>query len=158
MEVLMLENQADSPRQSSNSFNKQSALVNSGLTFRSSDAFNFNFNISSFVIPRRNQTLEKRSTRDVVRQLLTPPSHAFVHGVLSINWVVGTVGKEQFRPRESDERLVLKRSSELRLQGASLGLPGAYHGWLCGDDPDYTSTEESMILTPEFFKTEFARD
>lgn len=56
-----------------------------------------------------------------------------------------------FEPRDPDGRPVLKSDSILRSQGVALGLPKAYHSWLCGDDVQYTETEDGFMLTPEFF-------
>lgn len=88
---------------------------------------------------------------ELFRILLRPPAHAFLHGVLSIQWVIGAIGQSHFDFRESDERYVLRPGSEIRLQGRSLGLPEVYLEWLCGDEEESSPTEQSMLLTENFF-------
>lgn len=146
-------------------FNKQSVKVNNGLTFRSTDfdrqvvtsAFASDvpptdIDFSVFIVPASTSLTVTKVSADTVHRLLNPPKHAFTHGVLSINWVIGLVGAAQFRCRERDERFLLKKESILRIKGRKLGLPAAYHEWLCGDDPGGSSTEEGTLLTKEFFE------
>jgi hypothetical protein len=95
-----------------------------------------------------------RSIEQLVRTLLDPPPQAFVHGVVSINWVLGVVGCAHFRYRETDGRFVITETSSLRVRGRELGLPAAYYGWLCGDDVNVSAAEEGMLLTAEFFQKE----
>jgi len=66
------------------------------------------------------------TTEDLVRVLLRPPPHALLHGVLSLQWVLGAIGKSHFDFRASDERYVLRPKFELRLAGKRLGLPEVY--------------------------------
>lgn len=92
-------------------------------------------------------------TEQLVRLLLSPPPHAFLHGVLSIQWVIGAVGRLQhFIFRSSDERFLLKEDSELRNRGANLGMPAPYMEWICGDDEGITAAEQGLCLTSEFFE------
>jgi hypothetical protein len=94
---------------------------------------------------KREPTIEQ-----LVQQLLEPPSHAFPHGTLSIQWVLGLVGMRHFVFRDKDERYVLVAHSELRQRGRDLGLPAIYLEWLCGVDGG-TAAEQSVCLTPGFF-------
>ncbi|KAF2793099.1 hypothetical protein K505DRAFT_306399 [Melanomma pulvis-pyrius CBS 109.77] len=87
-----------------------------------------------------------------VQNLLSPPHHAFVHGVLSINWVISAVGGQHFVARERDRRVVLKQNSEIRLSGERMGVRGALLGWLCGDDEEVSAAEEGVCLTREYFQ------
>ncbi|ORY11403.1 hypothetical protein BCR34DRAFT_601354 [Clohesyomyces aquaticus] len=138
-------------------FNFQSLQVNNAINFGASTCptITLNSDISSFIPPHQSpQTPKHRLPKVIVRHLLTPPPHAFLNGVLAINWVVGAAGSSHFEFRDADERIVLTQSSVIRQHGAALGLPRALLGWLCGNDPEFTSTEESMILTPDFFESE----
>ncbi|KAF1836785.1 hypothetical protein BDW02DRAFT_492836 [Decorospora gaudefroyi] len=136
--------------------NKESSKVNAGLAFGLANSSNapqaiINFGTLPFscVVPE-----PKPSLRSLVNTLCHPPAHAFVHGTLSIQWVLGAVGMRQFVFREADERYVLKPDSRLRLSGLRLGLPGVYIEWLCGDEEGVTATEQGMVLTREFFEGE----
>ncbi|KAF2710359.1 hypothetical protein K504DRAFT_260119 [Pleomassaria siparia CBS 279.74] len=86
--------------------------------------------------------------------LKKPPEHAYVHGVLSINWVLAAIGRQHFITRKGDGRLVLRQLSELRTRGEEWGLQGALLGWLKGDDANVSANEEGMMLTREFFEHE----
>ncbi|OCL12014.1 hypothetical protein AOQ84DRAFT_228394 [Glonium stellatum] len=89
----------------------------------------------------------------LVYSLMHPPKNAFVAGILSLNWAVTAVGRSHFTLRAADERPILSKGSELRLNGQNLGIPGCYYEWLCGDDLDYTESEDGFMLTPDFFKS-----
>lgn len=146
--------------------NKESAKINAGLEFgggaveggtleepASLLATNMpavNIDFSQLIVPIAAPE-PKPSPEELVRRLLDPPPHAFVHGVLSMQWVRGVVGGAHFDFRESDERYVLAKKSELRRRAGELGLPAVYLEWLCGDDEEVSSNEQSMYLTPEFF-------
>ena len=146
--------------------NKESGKVNAGLGFRgiesgdeqldeakstsSTNAPAVNINFSQLIAPTVAPE-PKPSTEDLARQLLHPPPHAFVHGVLSIQWLIGAVGQEHIKFRESDERYVLAANSQLRDRGARLGIPALYMEWLCGDNHEESAAEQSINLTPEFF-------
>jgi hypothetical protein len=93
----------------------------------------------------------KPTSETLANRLLHPPSHAFVHGVLSMQWVIGVVGQEHIEFRANDERYVLARASYLRDKGTSLGLPALYMEWLCGDDDEVSAAEQGVNLTPDFF-------
>lgn len=147
--------------------NKESAKVNAGLEFcrnateedileeatdvlaTKAPAVDIDFSqlIAPIVAPE-----PKPDIAQVVRRLLQPPPHAFVYGVLSIQWVRGEVGVQHFDFHESDERYVLSQDSELRMHGGELGVPAVYMEWLCGDSEEVSSTEQSMYLTREFFE------
>ena len=142
--------------------NKESTKVNSGLCFGQST---FTDSRSIFQVSALVNELElspllasplppkfEPTTDQLVRRLLSPPPHAFLHGVLSIQWVIGAVGMPEFRFRDSDERYVLAEGSKLRIHGKALGLPAAYLEWLCGDDEEVMSSEQGLCLTPEFFQ------
>ncbi|KAF1358146.1 hypothetical protein EJ07DRAFT_66528, partial [Lizonia empirigonia] len=88
----------------------------------------------------------------LVRTLLHPQPHAFPHGVLSMQWVIGALGQTHFRFRESDERYILAPDSIVRTEGMHLGLPPAYLEWLCGNEEGSSPTEQGMLLTPDFFE------
>ncbi|KAK1919773.1 hypothetical protein P3342_002066 [Pyrenophora teres f. teres] len=125
--------------------NKESAKVNSGHYFEQNtlaDTSNV-FQVRATVIDidfgfliSHVGTVEKPTSEEIVRRLLRPPPHAFLHGLLSIQWVIGTVGIENFEFRDRDERYVLAQGSELRIHGKVLGLPAAYWEWLHGGDED----------------------
>jgi hypothetical protein len=102
--------------------------------------------IVPIVLPEPKPTSEALAGR-----LLHPPPHAFVYGTLSIQWVVGVVGHRHIVFRNSDERYVISKSSDLRNKGTALGLPALYMEWLCGDDDEISATEQSVALTPQFF-------
>ncbi|KAF1845595.1 uncharacterized protein K460DRAFT_111474 [Cucurbitaria berberidis CBS 394.84] len=147
--------------------NKESAKVNAGLECGSgaisgcipkesnamlttnTPALNIDFGqlMVSSITPE-----PRLDTKEQVHCMLHPPPYAFVHGVLSIQWVRGAVGEDHFVFRESDERYVLSRASQLRLRGAALGIPMLYMEWLCGNSEAVSSTEAGMYLTPELFE------
>lgn len=91
------------------------------------------------------------TAEDIVCVLLRPQPHAFLHGVLSIQWVIGAIGQFHFDFRASDERYVLKAQSEIRIKGKSLGLSEMYLEWLCGDEEEASPAEQAMLLTKKFF-------
>lgn len=148
------------------SFNKGSVKVNKGLRFggcgnfaRQSEAtdalfasgkpavyIDFGQLIAPIVAPE-----SKPGTDVLVQRLLHPPAHAFVHGIVSIQWAMGAVGKQHFRLRASDERYVLTPESDLRKRGIELGIPVMYIEWLNGDDEMLSATEQGMHLTRAFF-------
>lgn len=139
--------------------NKESAKVNTGI-FPNTDVesvspwssnkpvvdIDFGKLFAPILPPARASTIDQ-----TVHRLLHPPPHAFVHGILSMQWVMGAIGTEHFNFRNSDERYVLTKTSEVRLSGAGLGVPMVYMEWLCGDDESVTATEQGVCLTPEFF-------
>jgi hypothetical protein len=150
--------------------NKQSAMVNAGLDFdgttrtdggeavsdttasnpnmtESAPVVDFDFRISAVMCPTTNPGVDA-----LVRVLLSPPPHAFLYGVLSIQWVLGAIGQAHFDFRITDERYVLKPKSEVRTQGQRLGLPNIYLEWLCGDEEGESPTEQGMFLTPQYFE------
>jgi hypothetical protein len=90
-------------------------------------------------------------SQEAIERLRRPPSHAFVHGVLSINWVLAAVGREHFVVRRIDGRLVLRKRSGLRF--GEWGLKGALVEWLKGDE-GVSAAEEGLVLTSEFFEKE----
>ncbi|KAL5122028.1 hypothetical protein ACEQ8H_000244 [Pleosporales sp. CAS-2024a] len=87
----------------------------------------------------------------LVGRLLDPPVHAFLYGVLSMQWVIGAVGPQHIQFRESDERYVLAQDSELRIKGRALGLPVLYMEWLCGDYQGISAAEQGIHLTRKYF-------
>ncbi|KAF3005962.1 hypothetical protein E8E13_010253 [Curvularia kusanoi] len=93
------------------------------------------------------------STEQLVHHLLHPPAHAFLHGVLSLQWVVGALGFLHFILRESDERYILSPGSTVRTEGASLGMPLTYLEWLCGTVEHSSPTEQAMLFTQKYFQT-----
>jgi hypothetical protein len=145
--------------------NKESAKVNAGLGYgawhneqkedsaadllhTNKPAVDIDFSqlIAPILLP------EHRPTSEVLaRRLLYPPPYAFVHGTLSIQWVIGVVGRKHIQFRKNDERYVLAKSSDLRKRGAALGLPALYMEWLCGDDSEISAAEQNVALTPSFF-------
>ncbi|KAF2013617.1 hypothetical protein BU24DRAFT_411340 [Aaosphaeria arxii CBS 175.79] len=156
-----------SPMDANSSFNIQSLEVNSGRTvggipgreihsLESAFATNslpVDFDFASIkVIPTFRKS--EPELRDIVSRLLCPPPNAFVYSVLSINWVVGVIGYNNFEYRREDARFILKQDSSIRKYGRELGIPASYHEWLCGDSPDQSATEQGMILVAEFFETE----
>jgi hypothetical protein len=74
------------------------------------------------------------SAEALVHKLIHPPSHAFVYGVLSMQWVIGVIGQQHITFRNNDERYVLASDSKLREKGTALGMPVLYMEWLCGAD------------------------
>jgi hypothetical protein len=152
--------------------NRQSAKVNAGLDFggptrnhdeeemtgatatnphMTKNAPVVDVEISTLDIPATTALPTAPTTEDLVRVLLRPPPHAFPHGVLSFQWVMGAIGQSHFDFRASDERYVLRPESELRLQGQRLGLPKVYFEWLCGDEEGASPTEQGMLLKENFF-------
>ncbi|RMZ73905.1 hypothetical protein GMOD_00004709 [Pyrenophora seminiperda CCB06] len=143
--------------------NKESTKVNNGLYFKQgtcSDSPSV-FQVSappikidfSLMMPMPEAHVEKKPTcEQLVRKLLSPPPHAFLHGTISMQWVMGLAGMDHFEFREDDERYVLAQGTRLRTHGKALGLPAAYLEWLCGDDEEITSSEQGLCLTPEFFQ------
>ncbi|KAF1935709.1 hypothetical protein EJ02DRAFT_360917 [Clathrospora elynae] len=146
--------------------NKESVKVNAGLDFggfvdangpgaETSDnqwtsnrpVMDMDFSLLTLppVVPEAKSTIEQ-----LVVRLLDPPPHAFPHGTLSIQWVIGAVGMAHLAFRNRDERYVLGQDSGLRNQGLGLGIPVAYLEWLCGDE-EATSSEQGMCLTRAFF-------
>lgn len=142
--------------------NKESWKVNAGLNYGSTHghgverAFKSNgpvvdIDFKKLTVPKVQ--VERAPTVDqLVARLLQPPQHAFVYGVLSIQWVIGALGAQHFDFRSSDERHVLAVHSALRIIGALTGLPAIYLEWLCGDDENMTAAEQGVCLTPEFFE------
>lgn len=92
------------------------------------------------------------NTEQLVHNLLHPPTHAFLHGVLSLQWVVGALGFLHFILRESDERYILSPKSTVRTEGLSLGMPLEYLEWLCGTVEHSSPTEQAMYLTQNHFQ------
>jgi hypothetical protein len=93
----------------------------------------------------------KPTSEALMHRLLHPPPHAFVYRTLSIQWVIGAVGRQHIEFRENDERYVLAQNSELRTRSAALGMPALYMEWLCGDDKEVSATDQGVHLTPEYF-------
>jgi hypothetical protein len=137
--------------------NKESAKVNAGIDTAHGmtnvrTAFSTNMPVvhidfSQLSIPIV-QAEPKPSTEALVHRLLNPPRHAFVHGMISMHWVIGALGREHIAFRNSDERYVLARDSGLRKE---LSIPALYLEWLCGDNEDASATELGVYLTPEYF-------
>jgi hypothetical protein len=142
--------------------NKESVKVNAGLWYggqEGSDSTSLllsnvpavDFDFSQIIVPIVAPAA-KPTTAVLVDRLLHPPPHAFVHGVLSIQWVIGVLGQQHIKFRHSDERYVLAVNSNLREEGVSLGMPALYIEWLCGDDEETSATEQALHLTAEFFE------
>jgi hypothetical protein len=147
--------------------NKESAKVNAGLHFGKTEsdggkacdvsgAFNTNIpavdiGFSKLFIPIVAPEAAPR-VETLVRRLLRPPPYAFVHGMLSTQWVIGVVGQRHVDFRSTDERYVLATHSQLRTRGSALGLPALYMEWLCGDHDESSATEQGIYLTPEYFQ------
>jgi hypothetical protein len=150
--------------------NKQSAKVNAGLDFVTATGIEFdasakdslfqsmasvaNIDFRQAVVPNQ-VVLHLRaapSVQQLVYMLLRPPPHAFVHGVLSTQWVMGILGQTHFVFRNSDERHILVPDSSVRREGTRLGFPPVYMEWLCGDDEESSPTEQAMLLTPKYFE------
>lgn len=145
--------------------NKESVKVNSGLcygTWYNPDSistaetgfFNTNkpavdMNFSQLTAPIVAPA-PPPSAQALVYKLLHPPPHAFVHGVLSMQWVIGVIGQQHITFRNNDERYVLASDSELRKKGTAFGISALYMEWLCGDDEDVSATEQGLHLTPEY--------
>ncbi|KAH7401757.1 hypothetical protein DE146DRAFT_631055 [Phaeosphaeria sp. MPI-PUGE-AT-0046c] len=125
------------------SLNKGSVKFNSGFRYSSCDNLFLQDKTTVGLLPANKPTVVldfgqlfapvvtsefKPSTGDLVQLLAHPPAHAFVYGTLSIQWVLGAVGKQHFRFRVSDERYVLTPEADLRKRGAALGLP-VYCTW-----------------------------
>ncbi|KAF2854479.1 hypothetical protein T440DRAFT_387951 [Plenodomus tracheiphilus IPT5] len=150
--------------------NKESAKVNAGFDMgaREQDAQEqydpwnvasafasggpaVDIDFSQFVIPTVAPEAPP-TAEQLVRRLLNPPPHAFLHGALSMQCAIGTGGRlRHFIFRNIDERYILKEDSEVRIRGAQLGLPALYLEWLCGNDESVTAAEHGIYLTPEFF-------
>jgi hypothetical protein len=140
--------------------NKESVKVNAGIntdawTTHVQSAFSTNMPVvhndfSQLIIPVVHAE-SKPSTEALVRRLLNPPPHAFVHGTISIHWVIGAVDRGYITFRNSDERYVLAQNLALRKHGIALGMPALYMEWLCGDDENTSATELGIHLTPEYF-------
>jgi hypothetical protein len=142
--------------------NKESVKVNAGLWYSGGDGSDtaslllssapaVDFDFSQIIVPIVAPAA-KLSTAILVDRLLHPPPHAFVHGVVSIQWVIGVLGQQHIKFRHSDERYVLAVDSNLREEGVSLGMPALYMEWLCGDDEETSATEQALHLTAEFFE------
>jgi hypothetical protein len=130
--------------------NKESVKVNTGLHVLS-DGFQPHLPAIDMTLSLLSISPEPEpTTEQLIQRLLEPPSHAFPHGTLSIQWVFGLVGMRHFVFRDEDERYVLAAYSELRQRGRDLGLPAVYLEWLCGVDGG-TASEQSVCLTPGFF-------
>jgi hypothetical protein len=95
------------------------------------------------------------SLEKIVHTLLHPPLHAFVHGTLSLQWVIGAVGYTHFMFRDSDERWVLRADSGLRERGREAGIPGCLWEWLAGGELGEVgkgASELGIVLTRGFFE------
>jgi hypothetical protein len=140
--------------------NKESVKVNAGIDIGHwmtdvESAFStskpvVNIRFCQFMVPVVAPEA-KPTTEALVRRLLNPPPHAFVHGTISIHWVIAAVGREHIQFRNSDERYVLAQDSTLRKQGIVLGIPALYMEWLCGNDEEVSAAELGVYLTLEFF-------
>ncbi|KAH7391694.1 hypothetical protein BKA66DRAFT_413198 [Pyrenochaeta sp. MPI-SDFR-AT-0127] len=145
--------------------NKEAVKVNAGLHFGGPNhddeddevANPFNTNASavaidfSLLVAPTVTTEAPLTTTQLVDRLLHPPPHAFVHGALSMQWVIGAIGMDHVSFRQNDERYVLAEHSALRREGSKLGLPALYMEWLSGDDEQVISTDLGVYLTPRFF-------
>lgn len=138
-------------------FNRQTVMVNGGLMFsgttESGAGYTSNIDFSRFNAPDQVSLMTPTppSTADLVQTLLHPPAHAFCHGYLSLQWVIGALGHRHFVFRETDERYVLRHDSSVRKDREDLGLPMALMEWLCGCDEHSSPTEQGMLLTKESF-------
>ncbi|KAL6709640.1 hypothetical protein ACN47E_001068 [Coniothyrium glycines] len=134
--------------------NKESARVNAGLPASphpwSSNLPVVDIDFSTFVVPIL-QPEPPVPIEKIVDRLLHPPAHAFVYGLLSVQWVLGVTGMSHFDFRKLHARYVLRRDSMLRIKGAELGIPAVYMEWLCGDDASATAAEQNLVLTRGFF-------
>ncbi len=160
-------------------FNKQSGKVNAGLGFDDSltlgeddfkgrrrgplatkNALVAHVDFSQFSVPTTASPLASAplSTEELVQTLLQPPAHAFLHGMLSIQWVLGSLGHHHFVFQQNDERYVLRPDSDVRTKGQRLGLPPVYLDWLCGDQQGSSPTEQAMMLTKEFFEALYSSE
>jgi hypothetical protein len=148
-------------------FNKQPGEVNSGLSLldvthgrrhRSKGADDITLfaeiDFGQFIVPAQLSATAPASppTEKLVQSLLHPPAHAFLHGVLSFQWIVGMLGYYRFVLRESDERYILSAESAVPTEGLQLGLPNVLLEWLCGTMEHSSPTEQAMLFTQEFFK------
>lgn len=148
-------------------FNKQSGKVNSGLSFldvthdcrpcskSGDDDTRFaEVDFRQFDAPTHLSATAPANlpTEQLVQSLLHPPAHAFLHGVLSFQWVVGTLGYCHFVLRESDERYILSTESAIRTEGLHFGLPNVLLEWLCGTIEHSSPTEQAMLFTLDFFQ------
>lgn len=172
MALVQLSGNLNMPFERHQQFNKQSALLNGAMSIggwavkSENEPEDFaqrvpfpDMDFSLLTVPQSNVMSKKPSTKTLVRRLLYPTwPRAFRNGVLSINWVISVAGTQHFRFRLEDERWVLTQSSELRHQGREIGLPAAYHEFLCGDNPENSASEEGMILTRDFFEKEIERE
>jgi hypothetical protein len=161
-----------SPEQNQYS-NKQSTKVNAGLCFgagadqsntetsttsevviSNSYAPTMDIDFSQLVVPIQLSSKSSAAppVEQLVRILVHPPQHAFLHGVLSIQWVIGATGQSHFHFRYSDERYILAPGSSVRTEGTRLGLPPVYMEWLCGEEEESSPTEQGMLLTRKFFE------
>lgn len=148
-------------------FNKQSGKVNSGLSFLDAahdrrprsksgkdDTLFTEADFRRFDVTHISATAPANPpTEQLVQSLLHPPAHAFLHGVLSFQWVVGTLGYCHFVLRESDERYILSTESAVRTEGLHFGLPNVLLEWLCGTIEHSSPTEQAMLFTLDFFKS-----
>lgn len=140
--------------------NKESARVNAGLDCTSglykaahgeeTTTLVVNVDFSQFVVPPV-QPARPPTAEALVHRLLQPPLYAFLHGTLSLHWVIGAVGYKNFVFFEADERFVLAQESELRAKGKEFGVPAVFLEWLCGYDAAVSASELGVCLTPEFF-------
>lgn len=126
-------------------------FASNGFEMRTSATYTFDWSIPSLPHEVCSLLAQEIPIEVTVYTLLHPPPEAFVGGILSLKWAVLTAGWSHFEPRDPDERPVLTKESRLRTEGMQLGITDAYHNWLCGDDPDYTETEDGFILTPSYF-------
>lgn len=147
--------------------NKESCKVNGDLDFSgtcedgddnvwASDVPVIDIDFSQFIVPI--VAPESAPTAEqLVCRLMRPPRHAFAHGILSMQWIIGALGMQHFDFRSSDERYVLTKTSVVRTQGAAMGIPAVYLEWLCGDDENTTAADQGVYLTHDFFE-ELAQD
>jgi hypothetical protein len=148
-------------------FNKQSGKVNSGLSLfdvtqgcrprskgANEDTLFAEVDFRQFNVPARFFATAPANppTEQLVQSLLHPPAHAFLHGVISFHWIVGTLGFCHFVLRESDERYILSTESAVRTEGLHFGLPNVLLEWLCGTMEHSSPTEQAMLFTKDFFQ------
>ncbi|KAF1914871.1 hypothetical protein BDU57DRAFT_454841 [Ampelomyces quisqualis] len=146
--------------------NKESVKVNMGLTYGTRHDSN-RISTASVGTHTNNPAVDvdfarltapmvasarQLGTAALIHKLLHPPPHAFVYGVLSMQWVIGVIGPQHIKFRNNDERYVLAFNSQLRTQGAAYGIPVLYREWLCGDDEEMSATEQGLHLTPGYFE------
>lgn len=147
-------------------FNKQSGKVNSGLSlldvahgFRprskgaNDDTLFAEVDFRQYNVPAHLSATAPANppTEQLVQSLLHPPAHAFLHGVLAFQWIIGTLGYCHFVLRESDERYILSTDSAIRTEGLRFGLPSVLLEWLCGTMEHSSPTEQAMLFTQDFF-------